>query len=48
MPRFDDFDRSFDRMERNFWRAWWVMALISLAFLGLIAWVAIRLVQHFT
>jgi hypothetical protein len=33
---FKEFDKRHDKMQRQFWAAWWIMALVGIAFTGAI------------
>ena len=39
--------READRMERNFWRAFWVILAANIVFLGLIVALVVVLLRHF-
>jgi hypothetical protein len=45
---FKEFDKRHDKMQRQFWAAWWIMALVGIAFTGAIIWAIVRVVLKFT
>ena len=47
-PGMEEFDRQFKKIQMAASVAWIVGSLSCLAFFGLVAWVLITLVNHFT
>lgn len=42
-----DFDKSWDRSERNFWRAFWVIVGLNVVLLGAGLLILVLVLKHF-